>query len=154
MSELMEQPRKIVPPIYLALSILLMYLLDRYIPLVIFGGPFVWGFASAFISAGMVLIIYSAGLFKKAGTALVPFKESTALVVSGPFKVSRNPMYLGMVSILTGVAGMLGGLTAFLVVFAFIWIIESRFIEGEERFMETLFGAEYLDYKKRVRRWL
>ena len=150
----MEQPRKIVPPVWLILSILSMYLLDRFLPIGVFSGFFVWGFASAFILAGLMLNIYSAGLFKKADTPLIPFHKSTSLVITGPFKVTRNPMYLGMVLLLVGIAIALGSLLPFLVVAVFIVIIQTQFIVGEERFMETLFGESYIDYKKRVRRWL
>lgn len=152
-TEPLETPRKIVPPVYLALSILAMCLLDRYVPLGNFEGPFVWGFASAFLAAGLMLIIYSAGLFKKADTALIPFHKSTSLVTTGPFKMTRNPMYLGMVFVLLGIAIALGSALPFLVISVFILIIQTRFILGEERFMEELFGEEYLSYKKRVRRW-
>ena len=150
----MEQPRKIVPPVWLALAILSMYLLDRFLPIGSFGGFFIWGFASAFIAVGLSLNIYSAGLFRKADTPLVPFHKSTCLVTKGPFRVTRNPMYLGMVLLLVGIATALGSLLPFLVVVVFIVIIQTQFIAGEERFMETLFGESYIDYKKRVRRWL
>lgn len=150
----MEKPRKIVPPVWLALSILAMYLLDRIVPIGEFGGPFVWGFASSFIAAGLMLNIVSAGLFKKVDTPLIPFHKSTSLVIKGPFKVTRNPMYLGMVLFLVGVAIAFGSLLPFVVIPAFIFVIQNNFIAGEEHFMEELFGDEYLEYKKRVRRWL
>jgi protein-S-isoprenylcysteine O-methyltransferase Ste14 len=150
----MEQPRKIVPPIYLALSLVAMYLLDRYFPVGHIGGPFVWGFASAFISLGLMCILISAGLFKRAGTPLIPFHKSTALVTDGPYKYTRNPMYLGMVLILVGAAVILGSLLPWMVIPAFALIIQQRFILPEERFLEELFGEEYLDYKEQVRRWV
>lgn len=153
-SEKQEKPRRIVPPMYLAFSILVMYLLDKFVPLGSFQGPFVWGFASAFLAGGLMLILVSAGLFKRAKTPLIPFHKSTAVVTTGPYKLTRNPMYLGMAFILIGVAVALGSLMPFFVILIFGWIIQTRFIVGEERFMEELFGQEYLDYKKRVRRWL
>lgn len=149
-----EQPRKIVPPVYLACSIIAMFMLDHFFPVGHFGGPFVWGFASAFLAAGLMLLIHSAGLFAKADTALIPFHKSTALVTNGPYKITRNPMYLGMVLVLLGMAVILGSLVTFLVIPVFVVIIHFNFILGEERFMEELFGEEYLAYKRRVRRWL
>jgi len=149
-----EKPRKIVPPLYLLASILVMYVLHRSLPIGDLGGPFVLGFGSAFVSLGMALIVVSLALFKKADTAIIPFHKSTTLVIEGPFKISRNPMYVGMVLILVGVAVGLGSLLPFFVIPLFIYIIRQRFILGEERFMEELFGDAYLDYKKRVRRWI
>lgn len=154
MSESSETPRKIVPPVWLVLSIVVMYLLDRFLPVGSFGGPFVWGFASAFIAAGLFIIIASANLFAKEKTGIVPFSESTAVVATGPYKFTRNPMYLGMVLILVGIAVALGSLLPFLVIPVFAWIIHIRFILGEERFMEEAHGEAYLQYKSRVRRWL
>lgn len=131
-----------------------MCLLNRFIAIGHIGGPFVWGFASSFIALGMSIIVVAAGLFKKADTALLPFHKSTDLVTSGPYKITRNPMYLGMVLILVGIAFVLGSLPPFFVIPLFIFIIQTNFIQGEERFMEDIFGDEYLDYKKRVRRWI
>ena len=150
----MEKPRKIVPPVYLAVSILAMYLLDQWQAIGLFGGPFVWGFASAFIAAGLMLVIYSAGLFKRAATPLIPFHKTTTIVTTGPFKMTRNPMYLGMVFCLIGIAVALGSLLPFVVIPVFILVIQTQFILAEERFLEELFGDEYLAYKKRVRRWI
>lgn len=92
--------------------------------------------------------------FNKAGTPVVPFERSTALVVTGFYRWTRNPMYLGLVLILLGAAMLLGTLSAFLPIPVFVWIIQTRFIRGEERFLEDIFGNEYLAYKSKVRRWL
>ena len=149
-----ERPRKMVPPLWLLLSLVFMVLLDRYHPVAEFGGPFVWGFALSFGFAGLVLAFVSVGLFKRAKTAVVPFATSTALVTDGPYKLTRNPMYLAMTLLLIGVAMYLGSLLPFLVIIAFVVIIQKEFIEGEERFMEAIFGEEYLAYKAAVRRWI
>jgi protein-S-isoprenylcysteine O-methyltransferase Ste14 len=76
------------------------------------------------------------------------------LVVGGFYRYTRNPMYLGMVTALLGVAILLGTLSAFLPIPIFVWIIQKQFIEGEERFLEEIFGGQYLAYKGKVRRWL
>ncbi|MCH7779688.1 MAG: isoprenylcysteine carboxylmethyltransferase family protein [Acidobacteria bacterium] len=90
----------------------------------------------------------------KLGTPLKPFEESTVVVTTGMFRFTRNPMYLGMVVGLLGAAIFLGSLVSLLPVPAFIAIIHFQFIVREERFMEELFGAEYLAYKRKVRRWI
>jgi protein-S-isoprenylcysteine O-methyltransferase Ste14 len=63
-------------------------------------------------------------------------------------------MYLGLVLILLGVWTLFGTLSAGLPVIAFVWVIQSNFIRGEERFLESIFGAHYLRYEERVRRWI
>jgi protein-S-isoprenylcysteine O-methyltransferase Ste14 len=75
-------------------------------------------------------------------------------VLDGPFRFSRNPMYLGMVTLLIGVAIGLGSATPWLVIPAFFFLISKRFIAAEERKMEVEFGAEYLSYRSKVRRWI
>jgi protein-S-isoprenylcysteine O-methyltransferase Ste14 len=76
------------------------------------------------------------------------------LVTSGWYRITRNPMYLGMVVVLCGVALMAGSVGAWLPLPAFIAVIHYRFIRGEERFLEEIFGQPYRDYRARVRRWI
>ena len=83
-----------------------------------------------------------------------PFEPSTALVEDGPFRFSRNPMHLGMVLVLAGAFILLGSLSPLFVLPAFVWLLHTRFVVREEAHMERHFGDCYLDYKRRVRRWL
>ena len=92
--------------------------------------------------------------FRGVGTGIVPFDPATALVTGGLYRYTRNPMYLGMVLLLVGVAIALGSLGAWLPIPVFVWIIQARFIVGEERFLEQTFGESYVAYKRGVRRWL
>jgi protein-S-isoprenylcysteine O-methyltransferase Ste14 len=106
------------------------------------------------LAFGLAVVLWAAGIFDRAGTAIKPFQESTVLVQRGPFLVSRNPMYLSMVCALLGVAVLAGSVSPFLVVPAFAILIDRRFIRAEEAILERRFGAEYVAYKARVRRWL
>ena len=92
-------------------------------------------------------------LFKQAGTGLEPFDAATVLVTTGFYRVTRNPMYLGMFLMLLGVAFLMGSIGALLPVSIFILIIRNNFVLGEERFMQATFGQQYLQYKSEVRRW-
>lgn len=103
---------------------------------------------------GLAVVLSAAGIFDRVGTAIKPFEESSVLVQRGPFLVSRNPMYLSMVCALFGVAALAGSVSPFLVVPAFAILIDRRFIRAEEAILERRFGAEYVAYKARVRRWL
>lgn len=103
---------------------------------------------------GVALNLWADSHFKRAGTTVKPFEVTTALIETGPFAVSRHPMYLGMVLILAGIALALGTLSPWLVIPIFVWQISVRFIAVEERKLEAAFGVRYLEYKAKVRRWL
>lgn len=151
----MQQKRKIVPPIYLLLTMALVYLADRFMPLVNWvPEPVSRPVALLLLAFGLVLIGHSARAFSKAETGIVPFDPATSLVTGGFYRFTRNPMYLGMLLILLGMAFKTGSLGGFLPIPLFVWVINHNFIRGEEEFLEDAFGDHYLAYKSRVRRWL
>ena len=149
----MNRP-KVLPPTYFLIALLAIPLLHFLLPLLqIIPQP--WNlFGIFFIMVGIVFELAADRLFHQAGTTVMPFAESQALVTSGVFRVTRNPMYLGFALILCGVAGLFGTLTPFLVVPVFMILIDGRFIWPEEMMLEQKFGQGYLDYKKKVRRWI
>jgi protein-S-isoprenylcysteine O-methyltransferase Ste14 len=93
-------------------------------------------------------------LFRRAGTSMIPFKPSTALVTSGPYRFSRNPMYLGMVFLYAGVALALGLVWPLIVLPVVILAVDQLVIAIEEAYLVRRFGQEYCDYMWRARRWL
>lgn len=148
-----ETKRKVVPVAYLLASLVLMALLQFFLPLHQYVQP---PFAYAgliIVFAGIGLSAIAAGMFVKAGTGLIPFEEATALVTGGIFRFSRNPMYVGMFLMVFGSAFLMGSVGALIPLLIFILIIRYNFVAGEERFMEATFGQSYLDYKSKVRRW-
>ncbi len=150
----MEQKRRIVPPVYLLITLLLMAALHFGAPIArVLGPPYSYVGAVPLI-VGIAISAIAAGAFARAGTPIIPFERSTVLVVNGLFRFTRNPMYLGMVVALLGVTMLLGTVSPFLPIPVFVWIIRKQFIEGEERFLEEIFGEQYVAYKRRVRRWL
>jgi protein-S-isoprenylcysteine O-methyltransferase Ste14 len=146
--------RKILPPVWLVIALLMTYVLDRWLPIAeIF--PWPWFLAGVpLIVLGIVMAASSAGAFKRAGTPVVPFETSTALVIRGWYRVTRNPMYLGLALVLAGVGVLQGSVGALLPLPAFIAVLHFRFILGEERLLEELFGEEFRAYRLRVRRWI
>jgi protein-S-isoprenylcysteine O-methyltransferase Ste14 len=150
----MEQKRRFPPPVYLVLTLIVMTLLNFHLPLVRLWKPPVSYAGLILIVIGTVMTGYSARLFAVAGTPLIPFERTTTLITYGLYRFTRNPMYLGLMLIVLGVAILQGSLAAFLPLPVFAWILQTRFVRGEERFLESLFGAEYLDYKSTVRRWI
>jgi len=110
---------------------------------------------------GVVLIVAGVSIagaavrqFRRADTPLKPSERPTALVTGGLFRVTRNPMYLGMLLVLLGTAVILRTLTPLVVPFAFAYVITSRFIRVEEAFLREQFGEPYVSYCRTVRRWL
>jgi protein-S-isoprenylcysteine O-methyltransferase Ste14 len=150
----MERKRKIIPPVYLMLTLLAMGVLHSYWPLVRFIEQPYTSLGVLPLAAGLFFTGHAARMFKRAGTPLVPFERSTTLITTGLYRITRNPMYVGLFAITLGVAVLLGTLGAFLPIPVFVWIIHTQFVVGEERFLESLFGADYLAYKRSVRRWL
>lgn len=154
MDEEPGRPVKLIPPVYFLAAVLVMIALHYYWPLAYWlADPYTY-IGAVPILAGLWLAGSGAYYFRKLKTPIRPFERPTALVVEGPFKYTRNPMYLGLVLILLGTGIWLGSATPFLAIPPFIWLLRERFIKVEERSLERLFGARYRDYKGRVRRWL
>ena len=106
------------------------------------------------IAIGVAFNLWADSMFKKNRTTVKPHLKPTALMTSGVFQFTRNPMYLGMTLILLGVSICVGSLTAFISSVVFFFISERSFIPLEEASMEAAFGDSYLAYKQRVRRWV
>ncbi len=146
--------RRVLPPIYFFVALLVMFGLHYLLPIALLRGA-VWLYLGvALIGGGVLFIVVSARLFDKLGTTIKPFEESTALIVTGPFKYSRNPIYLGMVGVLMGLAVVLGTATPVVVIPVFVWLITRRFVQAEEAALEARFGDDYTEYRNRVGRWL
>jgi protein-S-isoprenylcysteine O-methyltransferase Ste14 len=92
--------------------------------------------------------------FMRAGTPVIPFKPSTALVVDGPYRFSRNPIYLGMAALYVGLAFLLGWMLALILLPVVLVAVDRLVIAREEPYLERKFGQDYVEYKGRVRRWI
>ena len=106
------------------------------------------------LALGVIINISADNAFRQAGTTVKPFEESNALLTSGVFRLSRNPMYLGFALILVGVAIMLQAITPCLVVPIFVILLDVVFIRVEEKMIAARFGRDWLEYKEQVRRWI
>ena len=93
-------------------------------------------------------------LFKQMMTTVKPHEHPTSLITTGPFRVSRHPMYVGMAAILLGIAVLLGSLSPFCTPLLYVILMEVLFIPKEEKNLEEAFGEEFFDYKREVRRWI
>ena len=104
--------------------------------------------------AGVALTLNASNNFTKAATNIKTFDDPDVLVTNGPFRITRNPMYLGFALLLLGLAVGLGSLTPFVGPIAFVAAAAGWYIPFEERRMIEEFGATYDEYRARVPRWL
>ena len=103
---------------------------------------------------GLLIDVWAWMLFRRRKTTLNPYKIPSKLETSNLFKISRNPMYFGMDLVLWGLSIFFGSLITFIFPILFIILIEKLFIKFEEENLEKRFGKKYIDYKKKVRRWI
>jgi len=115
--------------------------------------PFTY-FGFILILFGIIINLWTDWLFKNWNTTVKPFEDPIDLITSGPFKISRHPMYLGMTSVLLGMAVIQGTIITFLFPILFMIIMELQFIPFEEENLERIFDNKYLEYKRKVRRWI
>jgi protein-S-isoprenylcysteine O-methyltransferase Ste14 len=142
------------PPLTYLITLLLGLVLDRrlHVPFLphrvarVLGWPLVGG--------GMALATWFIRTMRSADTALDVNKPVSSLVQDGPFRYCRNPGYLSLAMIYTGLAILRNALWVILFLPLLLVVTQRELIEREELYLERTFGEEYLAYKRRVRRWL
>jgi protein-S-isoprenylcysteine O-methyltransferase Ste14 len=158
MSDTTAKPRRIpLPPLIYVGAIALGVILHYIYPLPWFSGPF----ADILFAAGWLVVLGFAALFYTAVTAMARAKTTLNpngvpehLVTSGPFSFTRNPIYLADTLLMIGV-GLISGITWFLALaLVAAFITRKVAIEREEKILKEKFGKKYLDYAKRIRRWI
>ena len=147
---------KVPPPLYMALSGLLMWLLKSMTPGLVLDSGFVAGLGILLMLVGFSFDVWAFMGFVRSKTTVNPLKpeSSNALVTDQLYRFTRNPMYLGMAFILVGWALYLGSLLSLVFLPLFISVITRFQIIPEERALETLFGEAFVQYKAEVRRWI
>lgn len=110
------------------------------------------GFVAALSGFGIMLRAW--WLFRQQATAICPTAKSTALITTDVYRLTRNPMYLGIALMLLGVAMATGSLPCYAATLLFFLIIDFVFCPFEEARLGETFGNEYARYRKAVRRWL
>jgi protein-S-isoprenylcysteine O-methyltransferase Ste14 len=93
-------------------------------------------------------------VFLRAGTSPNPYRPSTALVTTGPYRFTRNPMYLGFTLLYLGVTCWVNSLWPLLALPLILLLMQRSVIAKEEAYLEHRFGEDYRQYRMRVRRWL
>jgi protein-S-isoprenylcysteine O-methyltransferase Ste14 len=146
----------IPPPILMVLAALLMWALDRWMPIAQWiARP--WNRLGVVVAAlGVIIAVAEFARFHKVGTTVSPLDPSKAsyLVTDGVFRFSRNPMYLGLLLLLIGWAVWLGSAAPWLVPPLFVIVLTVGQIFPEERALHERFGEQYVLYQRRVARWI
>ena len=112
------------------------------------------GAALTLIIGGLLLDGMAAGLFRRRGTAVEPWKPSTALIIEGPYRFSRNPIYVGFAITYLGLAIAMDSWIALILLVPCLLVVDRFVIQREERYLSAKFGAAYDAYRQAVRRWL
>ena len=103
---------------------------------------------------GLLLFVAAISTLVRARTTFLPNRESNTLVVAGPFALSRNPIYVGFMSIYVGIA-LVTNIAWPILILPLVWIVMRMYIIArEERYLAAKFGDSYVQYRRRVRRWL
>ncbi len=113
-----------------------------------------WPVGGGLLAIGGTLMGSFLRAFARAGTPVSPYSASTSLVTTGPYRISRNPAYLGMALVYTGIAVSAEALWALVPLPAVLAVIDRGVIAREERYLDHRLGDEYRRYKQRTRRWL
>ena len=144
---------RMTPDSFFIFFLALSFLFHMAIPLVRLI-PFPWNlFGIILIIVGIIMTLIINSVLLKNRTSIQPFETPDVLLTSGLFKLSRNPLYLGMTIAFVGVVITLGSLSPFIFPIIFVIIINRVIIPFEENKLEMVFGDKYLDYKTKTRRW-
>lgn len=150
----MKRASRIMPPTYFFVLLVLAVSLHTWLPLRQLTDSQYRHLGWALVVFGAVLNIWADQQFKRKKTTVKPHEKPSWLETKGPFRISRHPMYLGMLSILLGAAVVMGSISSFIPAIVFVFLMEGMFIPVEERSMEQAFGRKYREYRKKVRRWI
>ena len=144
-----------IPPVWLVGFAVLAWYQARLLPL----GLSLDGAATDLISglligAGIILAVMAIVEFRRHRTTVVPHEIPTAMVQSGIYKRSRNPIYLGDVLILAGLVLRFDAVVSLVLVPVFVWVLERRFILPEEDRLRRTFRVDFARYERQTRRWI
>ena len=142
------------PPLIFVAGLVAGFALEALLPGVDLPALVQWGLGSVLVVLALGLLIWFNISFSRKGTAVEPWKPTTAIVTTGPYRFTRNPAYLGMALTFVGIALLSSALWVLVPLPIVLAVIDRGVIAREERYLERKFGEEYLGYKRSVRRWI
>jgi protein-S-isoprenylcysteine O-methyltransferase Ste14 len=145
---------KIIPPLVYLAGLVVGFLANIWMPITVVSDLVAWAVGGILIICGTVLTGSAVLKFKDVGTTVRPDRAASTLVIAGPYKVTRNPMYLGLAFVSLGIAIAGQSVWALILLPVVLLVVQRGAIEPEEAFLEKRFDAEYISYKENVRRWI
>ena len=145
---------RVPPPLVFFVPLAVGLLLSHWIPTAYMDHAAANWVGGTLIALGLTVALSAVYNFIHAGTNLRPDRPSSALVRGGPYRFTRNPMYLSMTIVYLGVALMIQSAWSLLLLPLVVAFIQTQVIRREEAYMERRFGAEYVRFKREVRRWI
>jgi len=150
----MEKLLKIKPPAIALMCLLLAFLFNKCFP-ISQKIQLPWNLVGLVIlCVGFGFVLSAFQLFLKKKNPILPTDQPKVFIASGPYRFTRNPMYLGMCLILCGVVTLVGTIVMLFAPVAFVILISNIHIPHEEKNLEKVFGKEYVAFKQKVRRWI
>ena len=147
---------RIPPPVVYLAAVIAGGLTDWYlwsVPLVLPGGVR-FGAAAVAAALGIGVMVAAVGLFKRTGQDPKPWAPTPEIISTGVYRVTRNPMYLGMALLQAGIGLSLASVWILVLVPIVLAVVYVTAVRHEEAYLEGKFGAPYLSYKSSVRRWI
>ena len=142
---------KVPPPLLYAGAFALGMLLQKFAPLRRREARLA---GAGLVAGGVTLLLWTRLLFLQRGTTILPTRSVSLLVEDGPFRISRNPIYVGLTATYLGASLLRRSVWPLILLPGVVIVMQKAVINREESYLERRFGEEYLDYKDRVRRWL
>jgi protein-S-isoprenylcysteine O-methyltransferase Ste14 len=142
------------PPLLYAIPLGIGLLIQRFYPVAILPRGIALVPGVLLVALGLALVAVAMASFFRARTSPIPIKPTTAIVATGLYRFTRNPMYLGLALLYLGITLWVDTLWPLLFLPLVLFTVQRTVIAREERYLEAKFGEEYQSYKARVRRWI
>ena len=142
------------PPLIYLLALIAGVALDAAWPLPLLDNVLQFWIGGGVIAVSLVIAISAFLTFHRVGTSVPTNTPTTALAMTGPYRYSRNPIYVALSLLYAGIAIAADNVLMLALLVPVLLIMNYGVVIREERYLARKFGADYLDYKKRVRRWV
>lgn len=144
-----------IPPVWVLVAAIAAWAQGRFFPMGLsFGGVWADFLGGILVGGGLLLMILALIEMRKHKTTVIPHRDADAMVTSGIFSRSRNPIYLGDVLLLAGLVLRFDAVLALPLVPLLLWVLEKRFVLPEERRLRLKFRANFARYCQKTRRWI